>query len=126
MIEQKQVTMDKNFKQQGSLDLMSHRKQAKRGNGGFSSLSQKIKLNVDLSEDQMKISESVSVPFSCLTGATRHLLAREGNSEEIHKGSYVFGASSRKGDFRRTQEDRVSRDSLSMYSWIPISNEQPF
>ena len=67
MINQKSVSEVALAKSKHPVDLMSHRKLAKRGSGGFSSISQKLKLNVDLSEDQMKISEAVSVPLSCQT-----------------------------------------------------------
>ena len=108
MIDQKSVNTLAMGKTHNSVDLMSQRKIAKRATGGFSSLSQKLKLNVDLSEEQLKISETVSVPMSCQTLQTRRQNSYENLIEEIHEGSQFYGASSRRGDFRRTQEDRVS------------------
>ena len=87
MIDQKSVNTLAMGKTHSSVDLMSQRKIAKRATGGFSSLSQKLKLNVDLSEEQLKISETVSVPMSCQTLQTRRQNSYENLIEEIHEGS---------------------------------------
>jgi hypothetical protein len=65
---------------------------------------------VDLSEAQMKNSEATNAPLSSRQGVNNALSKAQlpSNNTDSTVSKNRYGVSMKKGNFRRTQEDRVS------------------
>jgi hypothetical protein len=79
-------------------------------------------LNVDLSEAEMKNSEATLAPLSSRPGSNNAISKSQapvsGLDSEI--SSSRFGVTTKRGNYRRTQEDRVCHISLKITLLIPI------
>ena len=90
-------------------NVASQSKKSNKSFGSFFKLNQGNTLKVDLSEEQLKISEATNAALSNRHGLVHSRdMVSSASQPDVNEDQKRYGLTIKRGNFRKTQEDRVS------------------